>query len=357
VPSNTNELASYLRWPERIARASLADWDRLIPIARSAGLLARLAHLVAERSELDAVPAAPRTYLLVARTLAEKHARDTRYEIGRLAELLQPLVGRLVLLKGGAYLAADLPPAAGRVFNDTDILVPREALDHIEALLGLHGWRLGDIDPYDEAYYRRWMHQLPPLVHGQRQAVVDVHHTLVPATARITLEAAEVLSRAVPVPGRPELAVLAPPDMVLHSAVHLFNEGEYGRALRDLDDLNRLLRHFGADPAFWDELPRRAAALDLRRPLFYALRYSSTLLGTPVPAALLAAGGPWGPERAWMDALFTRALRSPHPLCADALSGAALRVLYVRAHYLRMPLHLLLPHLVRKAMRRPAHSA
>ncbi len=38
-------------------------------------------------------------------------------------------------------------------------------------------------DPYDDLYYRRWMHELPPLVHSERGQLVDVHHTILPLTA------------------------------------------------------------------------------------------------------------------------------------------------------------------------------
>jgi hypothetical protein len=199
------------------------------------------------------------------------------------------------------------------------------------------------------------MHQLPPLVNPARDSMLDVHHTIIPATAPIALDAGALLAAAVPVSDRQEFAVLAPPDMVLHSAVHLFNEGEFGRGLRDLDDLNLLMRHFGSDAGFWEALMHRAQSLDLMRPLFYALRYSSSLLGTPVPSEVKRLWSDWSPPvpmRFLMDALFSRALRSPHPESQDGLTGTALWLLYARAHYLRMPLRLLVPHLSRKALRR-----
>jgi hypothetical protein len=210
------------------------------------------------------------------------------------------------------------------------------------------------MDPYDERYYRRWMHQLPPLSNANRQSTIDVHHTIVPSTARAALAGDTLVEEAIELPRKPGLAVLAPPDMVLHSAVHLFNEGEFPRGLRDLDDLNLLLRHFGREPGFWDRLASRAEALGLTRPLFYTLRYAEALLGTPVPQSLsraMSRHGPDGPGLWVMDGLFERALRSPHANCHDALTGTALTLLYMRAHYLRMPLHLLIPHLIRKALR------
>jgi AcrR family transcriptional regulator len=130
------------------------------------------------------------------------------------------------------------------------------------------------------------------------------------------------------------------------------NEGKFDRGLRDLDDMSLLLRHFGTKPGFFEALVERAAELDLRRPLFYALRYTATLLETPVPADIRNADRLRPPRpalRAFMDLLFEQALRPDHPSCRDGLSGIALWLLYVRAHHLLMPAHILVPHLLRKA--------
>ncbi len=50
-----------------------------------------------------------------------------------------------------------------------------------------------------------------------------------------------------------------------------------------------------------------------------------------------------------MDFLFRRAFRPDQPECRLPFTGLALYLLYIRSHYLRMPLYLLLPHLARKA--------
>jgi len=39
--------------------------------------------------------------------------------------------------------------------------------------------------------------------------------------------------------------------MVLHAATHLFLNEEFSSALRDLADLDSLLRHFGGETRFW----------------------------------------------------------------------------------------------------------
>ena len=71
--------------------------------------------------------------------------------------------------------------------------------------------------------------------------------------------------------------------MVLHSAAHLFQDGDLNLAIRDVADISDLLGYFGAEEEFWHGLAPRARELDLGRPLFYALRYTTRLLGTLVP--------------------------------------------------------------------------
>jgi hypothetical protein len=172
----------------------------------------------------------------------------------------------------------------------------------------------------------------------------------VPPTSRFAVDGKRLRDAAIPVPGTTHLAVLAPADMVLHSAVHLFTEGEFGRGLRDLCDLDALLRHFAAqDSHFWDALANRAVSFSLERAMHYALRFAAATLGTPVPERLLAIGAPAVTAERFMDVLFDRALRPAHESCADRMTSLALFLLYIRGHYLRMPLGLLMPHLFRKA--------
>jgi hypothetical protein len=259
-----------------------------------------------------------------------------------------------ILLKGAAYLFAGLPAARGRLFSDVDILVPRAALSRVEGALMLHGWATTHHHPYDQRYYRRWMHELPPLQHAARQTVLDVHHAILPPTARLKPDSAKLWAASRPLPEAPPLRLLAPADMVLHSATHLFFNEEFSHGLRDLTDIDSLLRHFGSQPGFWDHLTKRALDLDLARPLYYALRYAKEMLATPVPPTTFLAAAPGRPPTflaRLMDSLFLRVLQPDHPSTADAFTPLAQRALYVRAHWLRMPPLLLAYHLTVKALR------
>jgi hypothetical protein len=181
-----------------------------------------------------------------------------------------------------------------------------------------------------------------------------VHHAILPETAAVRPDPAALRAAAVAVADG--VQVLAPVDMVLHSAVHLFYDGQFNHGMRDLIDIQRLLLEFGKTPGFWEALPPRAAELQLARPLFYALRYADRLLGLAVPPAALAGGRPAAPLLALMDALFGRALLPVHASCADRWTGSARFLLYIRGNWLRMPPLLLARHLFHKAFLSPKHA-
>jgi len=342
-----------LRDPHALAGWTLPQWEALVRQARSANLLSRLAALLEDQGLLEQVPAAPRAHLEAARVISQAQEEAVRREVANICKALARTGADIVLLKGAAYLFAGLPAARGRVFSDIDILVPSVALAEVEAALMRHGWATTHHNAYDQRYYRRWMHELPPMRHVSRQTVLDVHHAILPPTARLKPDSAKLLAASRPVAGERHLRLLAPADMVLHSAAHLFLNEELGSGLRDLADLDSLLRHFGREAGFWDELTARAGELDLARPLYYALRYSKQILETPVaPQALQAAdsGRPSVLLRRLMDALFLRALQPER--AGERLTPLARRSLYVRAHWLRMPPLLLACHLTIKAFRR-----
>jgi hypothetical protein len=341
-----------LRDPARLSTLTLADWDLLLRQASAAMLQASLRSMLAERGLLEQVPARPREHLEWAHAMAERHSDAVHWEVEQIRLALADVPIPLLLLKGGAYAMAGLPAAAGRVFTDIDILVPKDRLPAVEAALMLRGWASAHHDEYDQRYYRQWMHELPPMVHLKRRSLIDVHHAILPETAAVRPDPVLLRAAAVPIPGEDGLSMLSPTDMVLHSAVHLFYDGEFNHGMRDLLDLHRLLLHFGAVPGFWDALGARANTLQLARPLFYALHYCSMLLHTPVPSQAFAAavdGRPPAPLLALMDQLFRRALLPDHPSCNDWLTGAARFLLYIRGNWLRMPPLMLARHLFHKA--------
>lgn len=334
---------------------TLRQWELLLGQARRSALISRLAAHFADHGWLDRVPSQPRRYLDSAGLLASRQRLETRWEVNRIERALRQVDTPIVLLKGAAYVLAELPPARSRLFGDVDIMVRSQCLQEVESALFGAGWMPQERDAYNDRYYRQWMHELPPLVHATRDSTLDVHHTITPPTSRFRVDAQMLFAQLRPIGDSGRLFVLAPTDMILHSAVHLFQEGEFQNGMRDLLDIGDLLRHFGNLPGFCLQLSVRATELGLERPLYYALSTSEMLFPGSVPPELthlIAKHQPGRLLRFGMAALFSRALRPDHPSCDDVQTRAARSLLYLRAHALRMPIHLLLPHLARKAYMR-----
>lgn len=343
-----------LRTPATMAEYRLSQWDLLIRQARRSNLLARLHSLLALANLLDTVPYQPRQHLEWTHVTAKRHAQAVRAEVTHIQQALpgQPVI----LLKGAAYVLAGLPPGAGRVFSDIDILVSKADLLDVESTLMAHGWMASQHDAYDQRYYRQWMHELPPLQHMLRETTIDVHHAILPQTMAVHPDSNALRAAAVPLAGNAQLLVLAPVDMVLHSAAHLFYESELFNGLRDLVDLDALMRHFSTTPNFWILLTQRADELGLTRCLYYAVRYTVMLLHTPVPESVVDALETAGPPlavTALMDALYRRVLLPDHASCTDGATFAARKCLYVRGNWLRMPPFKLARHLFHKAFISP----
>jgi hypothetical protein len=337
--------------PRLVVTWSLADWDTAVRQARRHRLLARLDCAIT-RSELqDAVPVPARRHLLAARRLSEARTRAMTWAITRLPEMLEPHDHPLVLLKGAAYVGQRLAISEGRLPSDLDILVPKSRLFEVRLRLQIAGWREPPLDEHDQRYYLEWSHELPPMQHGRHAIELDVHHNILPPRGGRMADAALLLADLQP-SCWPDWQVLAPVDQVLHSAGHLFFDAEPRDRARDLIDLDGLLRHFGADPAFWAALPQRAEALGLVEPLALACRFTHRWLGTPIPADLQAWLARHGPGRAKMMALGALmgavlqpgAVDQPDPLGKRFAATAVL----ARYHAHRLPWRVLVPHLWRK---------
>ena len=270
-------LFEVLRQPQRMATLQLPEWNSLVNLARTTHLLPRLSLQAGGLGLLDGAPEEVRPHLESARLLAEAHDRELRWEVNRVQRALSAVETPVVLLKGAAYALSGSDAAKGRLCSDLDFLVPKKMLAKVEQALLEHGWAVAEEPAHKEQYTRRWLHELPPLIHSRRQTTLDVHHNILPYTDNLRVDAAKLLEAAVPLEANPRFAVLSPADMVLHSATHMFRGGAGGRfasGLRNLVDLDDLLRQFGSNDSFWSGLVDRASELGLTIPCYFALRYT-----------------------------------------------------------------------------------
>ena len=330
-------LVRALRDPASATALDAAGWTALLTVARAESLIGTLAHRLADIP----LPPAVSPTLADARASAETVGRQALWEAEMARRALAPLGVPVILLKGTAFAAAGLDPSIGRSIGDLDILVPREAIDQVESALKAAGWEWVKDVAYDDAYYRRWMHELPPLIHKDRDRMIDVQHTILPMTARQTPDAGALVSASIALPDG--LRILAPADMIVHAACHLFADGDLAGGLRNLWDVDRLLRQFGNDPGFWSTLAERAALHEMERSVHLAMRLSAHLYGTPILQG--------APRLTLFERLIVRRIqardgwgRAPHPFTRLGF--------YIRSHWLRMPPTMLARHLWTKLRKR-----
>jgi hypothetical protein len=148
--------------PNSLTSLTLRDWDLLIRQGRNAGVLGRIQAVLEDRNLLETVPVAPRHHLNGARILATSQEQVIRWEIRCIERALLPTQTEFVLLKGAAYVISQFPFARGRIQSDIDILVPESKLKAAEAALLDAGWVHVKLDKYDQAFYRKFSHELPP---------------------------------------------------------------------------------------------------------------------------------------------------------------------------------------------------
>ena len=338
--------------PGRVVGINPGELDLLLQLLRRVRLHGRLAADLKREGVFTKIPRVAQDQLESALVMADARDRVALWELNRIdwATADQPSLN-LICMKGCAYILLGLPNTRGRIFADVDLLVAEAQLTELENVLNRRGWQTKELTPYDDNYYRRWTHELPPLVHLERDVEIDLHHNIVPRTARLKPLAAELVNNASAVKGS-RYKVLANEDLVLHAMVHLMFDSDLADKLRDLVDIDEMCRYFAnQDENFWDDLLARADLLGLGRPLYYSLRYCRQLLNSQVPQDIADHSRQWSPAapiRWLMDRLVPRALLPPHPQYPSFLTEAARLLLYARSHWVRMPPWLLAYHLTYK---------
>ncbi len=328
---DARHLAMALARPAYTRKLDSSGWTQLIAMARAE----RLDGALAWRLDGLEMPAVVARSLAASRANAETGRIQALWEAEMARRALAPCGLPVILLKGTAFAAAGLDAGRGRLIGDLDILVPRDRLGEAEAALLGAGWEWVKDDAYDQHYYRTHMHELPPLIHASRDRMIDVHHTILPRTAGPTPDDARLIADSVEI--RPGLRMLCPEDMIIHAVAHLFADGDLAGGLRNLWDIDRLIREFAGVSGFWSRLLERARLHQLAKSTSRALRLTHHLFDTPVDRHFA-----WDGRKG--DVFYLGRL-----LARDGWGRETRKLLrfafYVRSHWIRMPPNLLAAHL------------
>lgn len=331
---------------------SIAEWNILLFDAHAAGLRGRLGEDILANGLWEEMPQKVRQIFESSMVDAKAGQRKIMWELNRIRRALYGFDGKIILLKGAAYIALGLNVSRGRISADIDILVAKNRLDQVEDLMLKAGWQHHVLNEYDQRYYRLWAHELPPLKHPDRQLEVDIHHNILPQTSRLKPDIDLMIEDAVKIDKN--IHCLSPQDMLLHSAVHLFHDGEIRGSIRNLLEQHDMIGEYAQEACFWQTLLSRAKALGLSRPLFYTLHYCMMFLETEIPETVLRDMKKYAPNYLtgkMMDFMVSRILLVPGAGQSTMLYYLSCKILYMRSHWLKMPPVLLLRHLTTKFFR------
>jgi hypothetical protein len=342
-----------LRAPCELPTLPREDWELLLRVARRTRLLGRIESDLAQAGLLEHIPAQAANHLRAARNVVVHRQTLVAWEVNRVQWALQALDVPLVILKGAAYVLAGLPAARGRLFADLDLLVPLAQIEAVEQALVAHGWLRMQIDPYDDRYYRVWMHEIPPLRHRERKTEIDLHTR----SCRAPVASSPIRHCCSRPLGRWMIRGCVCSHRRTWCCIRWCTcswreTPSRGLRLAGPGGRVRSAGSFRAGASFWESLVPRARELDLQRPLYYGLRFARSILGADIPAAATSGaehGAPTAPVRWLMDWLVPLAMLPEHPDYPRRSAAVARWLLYARSHWLRMPPLMLVRHLGYKA--------
>lgn len=350
---SSSQLHRYLKDRSTISRFTEEEWSLLFSEARRSGVLHRLAvELECGTEELGSVPFRLHGHVRSSSLQSVAFRIDVVRELQFIKSALAKLDAPVILLKGASYVLLDLPSASGRTFGDVDILVPKKQIPSAEALLMIGGWSVGQIDAYDDRYYREWSHEIPPMTHLRRGTTIDLHHSLVMPTCRVHVASDMMVNEAIPVSGQDLWWRLRDEDILLHAISHLILNSEFDRGLRDLWDIDLLFRHYcSCSPAFPERLASRANEVGLGELTLQALALASRFFCTPLLPPFSSK------HESVVSKLIAIASSTRHTATRPRWQGVADVILAFREMYLRLPGRFLVRHLTHKAGFGRSHSA
>lgn len=312
------------------SRAARFDWT----------LMALQNHILAQIPE-NSLPSSDRCLLDLWRSAKVRAKRDlvrNRFECDQLCQALEGTGIEPVLLKGAAYQKAGERAGQYRRSSDLDILVTKSELKPLEQALRRAGFEdhIATMNPYDQAYYRNYMHELPPLIHKDRRTLIDVHHALTPITARVRENTGEMIKKSVQVENMP-LRIFAPKDRFLHAALHNLYDDSFANPLRHMLDLYHIYQALSDQDR--KDLTDRAVTLNLTKPYLMAQRLLYQCFD------IAPVGKIQNNLDFWMASVMYLCVKN------GRTEGVPGFILYLRSHFLRMPIAMLMRHLSSKSRR------
>ncbi len=346
---STEQLFRLLKKPEVGSTFSAEQWQNVIWILREAKLLSSLYHMAIRAQCYDDYPVFAQRHLYSAQVYARRQAQQIEFEAKGIRDLLEQVSVKAIFLKGAGYTLRDSLNSKGRICSDLDILVAKDQLSIAEKHLQANRWKPETLSDYDEQYYRKWAHEIPPMIHLNRGTVIDVHHNVyLPISGRSPNIEAFLTRTCKTASG---CFVLQPVPTVLHCIIHLFTNEDSSSWMRDLFDISVLLDEFESE-AFYAELQTLVVESGFETEWLYCIaclkHYEDRVFPNVVNQFL--AQHPFTRKQKWLcENAIIPAIAPNHSMVCQTQHKLAKNLVYFRGHWMKMPLHILIKHFVLKS--------
>jgi hypothetical protein len=335
--------------PKVVLEYDSAQWQSLIRILRGADLLATFYYLLQRNSLVESTPAYALKHIESAKVYADRQAHQVRNEANSLSIVLAKANITPVFLKGAAYVLRKDINHFGRVMSDIDILVKKSELNAVEEILQKNDWVESSIDDYDQQYYRKWAHELPPYRHVYRGTSLDIHFTLLPPVSGIEIDEDALFSDIQTADDGQR--VLSPNLLVLHCIIHLFFNEDFSKSFRDILDIHLLLGQLEGSEGL-DGIIKLSDTMGFYDELYYALSVRDLIFHTSnVKDYRLTSRKLPLVTSFFVKKILYRATMPSHDLIFNRWNNFARFIMYIRGHLLKMPVSILVPHILVKARR------
>lgn len=334
--------------PASFAQHNIQEQSAFITILRNQKLLARFAYFLQSELDLESLDERVSRHLLNSLTVSKQQNKQVLSEVDEIKSILENESKFVVFLKGAAYSISGNLVGKGRIYSDIDVLVNKQDIKMCEQALALHGWLGEEISSYDDKYYRKWAHEIPPLRNMQRGTIIDVHHNIIPIVSK-DAPTVEVLASHIETDVN-GIQVLSEAAQFVHSAVHLFRNEEYKNAFRDLLDLYLIVKD--KSNSFYTEIVQVAKTLGFSYETGLALYFVKYHLKLPINSKIITPLLGKSKIRMAFDIhLFKAVLLPSHSLIKSNNNNGKHLLAAIRGHCIKMPLYLLMYHLTIKSCR------
>jgi len=210
----------------------------------------------------------------------------------------------VILLKGTALAKSVYPSIALRPMRDIDLLVHKEHLEPMDAIMPQFGYE-NNIDTWIEKRSQHAKH-LPRYI---RHAYgVDIHWNLVRPDGPVTLDICGIWDRArrLQIDDTP-FFVLAPEDLIIHLCLHASAQHLFRIPLKSICDIAEAIRYYHED-INWQEMLKIASDAQMGVYIALSLTVTKRMFDIPLKENILLGFYPTPFDNDWIEYIATEIL-------------------------------------------------